>query len=124
MNEMDHPQFWEDIYLEDDAGWDLDGVTPIFEALSKSLKKGKVCFVGCGRGYDAVQFAKKGFEVTAVDFAFTPIHDLRKLAEIESVTVNTIHDDIFSLPEKFPNSFDYVIEQTCFCAIHPSRRKE
>ena len=26
--------------------------------------------------------------------------------------------------EKFPDTFDYVIEQTCFCAIDPNRRKE
>jgi SAM-dependent methyltransferase len=124
MSEVNHSQFWEDIYLENDTGWDLKGVTPFFDSISNELIQGKVCILGCGRGYDAIMFAKKGFDVTAVDFAPTPISELNKLAIQKSVTINTIKDDIFSLVERFPDTFDYVIEQTCFCAIHPNRRKE
>ena len=124
MSEVDHSQFWENIYLENDTGWDLKGVTPVFDSLSNVLIKGKVCIVGCGRGYDAIMFAKKGFDVTAVDFAPTPISELNKLAIEKSVTITTVQDDIFSLVGKYPDTFDYVIEQTCFCAIHPNRRKE
>jgi SAM-dependent methyltransferase len=124
MNEVDHSQFWEDIYLENDTGWDLKDVTPVFDSISNELIQGKVCIVGCGRGYDVIMFAKKGFDVTAVDFAPTPISELNKLAIEKSVTITTVQDDIFSLVEKFPDTFDYVIEQTCFCAIHPNRRKE
>ena len=124
MNEVDHSQFWEDIYLENDTGWDLKGVTPFFDSISNELIQGKVCILGCGRGYDAIMFAEKGFDVTAVDFATTPISELNKLAIQKSVIITTVQDDIFSLVEKFPDTFDYVIEQTCFCAIDPNRRKE
>ena len=124
MNEVDHSQFWEDIYLENDTGWDLRGVTPFFDSISNELIQGKVCILGCGRGYDAIMFAEKGFDVTAVDFAPTPISELNKLAIQKSVIITTVQDDIFSLVEKFPDTFDYVIEQTCFCAIDPNRRKE
>ena len=124
MNEVDHSQFWEDIYLENDTGWDLKGVTPFFDSISNDLIQGKVCILGCGRGYDAIMFAEKGFDVTAVDFAPTPISELNKLAIQKSVIITTVQDDIFSLVEKFPDTFDYVIEQTCFCAIDPNRRKE
>ncbi len=124
MNKVDSPTFWENIYLDNDAGWDLDGVTPVFEQLSHSLTKGTICIVGCGRGYDAVQFAIQGFNVTAVDFAPTAIADLRKLAKSASVQIEILQTDIFSLPETHAFTFDYLIEQTCFCAIHPSRRKE
>ena len=62
-------QFWEDIYLADDTGWDLGEPTPVFDKIGDDLPSGKVCILGCGRGYDAVMFAQKGFEVTAVDFA-------------------------------------------------------
>ena len=124
MNEVNYPIFWENIYLEDDAGWDLNGVTPVFHHLSNSLDVGSVCIVGCGRGYDAVQFAKKGFQVTAVDFAPTAITAVSKLAREESVILSTVQDDIFELPKLFKEEFDYIIEQTCFCAIHPSRRQE
>ena len=90
--------------------------------VSKKIKIGKVCFVGCGRGHDAVYFAKQGFDVTAVDFSSEAIKDLKGLSKKASVFVNCIQEDIFTFFERFSNYFDYIIEQTCFCAIHPSRR--
>lgn len=120
----DKVQFWEDIYLADDAGWDLCGPTPVFKAVAKDLEPGKVCIVGCGRGYDAVMFARKGFEVTVVDFAPVAIEAVRILAKDFNVSINTVQADIFALGTNHANFFDYIIEQTCFCAINPGRRKE
>ena len=37
MKDVSHPDFWENIYLEDDAGWDLKGVTPVFKHISNVL---------------------------------------------------------------------------------------
>ncbi|SVB64197.1 uncharacterized protein METZ01_LOCUS217051, partial [marine metagenome] len=119
-----HPQFWEDIYLEDDAGWDLGESTLVFDKISDALPLGKVCIIGCGRGYDAVMFAQKGFEVTAIDFAPSAISTLQSLASGAGVMINIVETDIFLLTSQFSCEFDYVIEQTCFCAINPSRREE
>ena len=120
----DSSQFWEDIYLADNAGWDLGGPTPVFQKLSETMSAGKICILGCGKGYDAVEFSQKGFEVTAVDFSKTAVHSLKTLALARNVPVNVIQDDIFSLTPKYRNSFDYILEQTCFCAINPNRRIE
>ncbi|GIS54887.1 hypothetical protein Ct9H90mP29_19290 [bacterium] len=49
--------------------------------LISKLKKGDVCIIGCGRGYDAVMFSKKGFNVTAVDFAPSAIQALKEMVE-------------------------------------------
>jgi len=119
---VNQSQFWEEIYINDDAGWDLGGVTPAIESIADTITPGKVCIIGCGRGYDAVMFAKKGFEVTAVDFAPSAIKAVRNLAKKSDVVVQTIQDDIFTLTPGYFNTYDYVIEQTCFCAIHPTRR--
>ena len=35
----------------------------------------------------------------------------------------TIQENIFSLSPRLDNHFDYIIEQTCFCAIDPQKRK-
>jgi len=120
----DDSQFWEDIYLEDDAGWDLGGVTPVFDIIADELNRGKVCIVGCGHGYDAVMFSQKGFEVTAVDFAPSAIIALESISEKENMNVQIRQSDIFCLTPKYDSVFDYVIEQACFCAINPERRKE
>jgi SAM-dependent methyltransferase len=124
MYKEDRAQFWEDIYLADDAGWDLGCVTPIFKFIAESISPGKLCILGCGRGYDAIMFAQKGFDVTAVDFAPSAIQAVHELADEAAVFVKTVETDIFSLRTDFANTFEYIIEQTCFCAINPNRRKD
>jgi SAM-dependent methyltransferase len=120
----DNSQFWEGIYLEDDAGWDLGEATPIFDSMADSISPGKVCIIGCGRGYDAIMFAQKGFEVTAIDFAPSAINAVKDLARKAKLAVNTIENDIFTLAPVYANTYDFIIEQTCFCAINPARRSE
>ena len=116
-------EFWEDLYLSDDATWDLKGVTPIFESISKEINPGKICILGCGKGYDAVMFAKKKFEVTAVDFAPSAVKYIKKLAKDSKVEIHVLKKNIFNLSNDYYNQFNYVIEQTCFCAINPNMRK-
>ena len=124
MKREDKPQFWEDIYISNDTGWDLGRPTPVFCKIASEIKPKKLCIIGCGRGYDAVMFAKNNFRVTAVDFAPSAIDALNKLLEKNKVELQSLERDIFALSPEFNNSFDYVIEQTCFCAIHPSRRED
>ena len=90
-------QFWEDLYLSGDAAWDLGGSTPIFESISKDISPGKICIIGCGKGHDAVMFAKKNFEVTAIDFAPSAISYLKHLAADAKVDIHAINTDIFNL---------------------------
>ena len=37
MNSEDSPKFWEEIYKNNDTGWDLGGPTPIFKNLASKL---------------------------------------------------------------------------------------
>ncbi|MFP6649555.1 MAG: class I SAM-dependent methyltransferase, partial [Pirellulaceae bacterium] len=71
--------------------------------------------IGCGRGYDAIMFAQKGFEVTAIDFAPSAIKAVKDLARKAKLAVNTIENDIFTLAPVYANKYDFIIEQTC-CA--------
>ena len=124
MNNEDNAQFWEDIYLADDTGWDLNGPTPVFEHIAESLEPRRRCIIGCGRGYDAIMFAKKGFDVTAVDFAASAIENMRKMAEKLDVNLNLVHSDIFDIGKIYHAAFDIVLEYTCFCAINLDRRTD
>ena len=124
MKNVNDFEYWENIYLNNDTGWDLGAATPYIEKISDKIKKGKVIILGCGRGYDAVMLSEKGFEVTAVDFSPSAIKFLNNLADKQGVLVKIIQKDIFSLRDNFEGHFDYVIEQTCFCAIDIKRRPE
>ncbi len=122
--ERDNPQTWEEKYQTGRAYWDLGGPTPVFERLVTDLRSGRVCIIGSGRGYDAVVFAKRGFEVTVVDFAPSAIEAAQEEARKAGVAIDARQMDLFDLPETCSGEFDYVLEQTCFCAIDPKRRRE
>jgi len=115
---------WEERYSNGDIGWDIGEPTPIFVNISKNLNPGKVCILGCGNGYDAIMLSQKGFDVTAVDFAPSPIKYINKKAKELSLNINTIQKNIFSLTPNYNSQFDYIIEQTCYCAIDPKKRNE
>ena len=123
-NDINKSSFWEQRYEKGEIGWDLGAETPVFTAISEKLKLGKVCILGCGNGYDAISFSKKGFSVTAVDFARTPINNLQIAARSLSLSIETIKKDIFDLIPDYSSQFDYIIEQTCFCAIDPRKRQQ
>ena len=117
-------EFWEACYESEMDGWDIGGPTPVFERLATEIPKGRICVIGCGRGYDAVTFAKAGFEVTAIDFAKTAVLASREDARKEEVEMTVLREDFFDLPDELHDQFDYVLEYTCFCAISPERRFE
>jgi SAM-dependent methyltransferase len=116
---------WEADYERKTDGWDLGGPTPVFKRLASSgqFTPGQMFVPGAGRGYDAREFARHGFRVTAVDFAAHAVQEMHRLAD-PSAPVDILQGDIFALPQEWSNSFDYFLEYTCFCAIDPTRRPE
>jgi len=117
-------EFWEACYESEMDGWDIGGPTPVFERLATEIPKGRICVIGCGRGYDAVTFAKAGFEVTAIDFSQTAVLASRENARKKEVEMTVLREDFFDLPDELHGQFDYIMEYTCFCAISPERRFE
>jgi len=116
---------WEADYARKTDGWDLGGPTPVFEHLlsSRQLIPGRMIVLGAGRGHDARLFARHSFDVTAVDFASQAVKEMHRLAD-PATPVEILQHDIFTLSDALNNSFDYVLEYTCFCAIDPKRRAE
>jgi len=55
--------------------------------------------VGCGSGRDAVHLARRGWEVTAVDFVETALESARKRAAHEGVDVQWVKGDVGRLGE-------------------------
>ena len=125
MKEVSKSNFWNKRYLDNNTAWDLGGPTPILsDYLKKNCKIGKVCILGCGNGYDALEFSKYKNEVYAVDFAAEALKNLRIKSDESSLMLNLVNEDIFNLHNTYSVFFDLVFEYTCFCAIDPKRRKE
>ena len=119
------PEYWEKSYQSGDMGWDLGGPTPIFnDWIQFQTDSLSICILGAGNGWDAINFAEKGHNVTAVDFAESAINNMHISARNKGVQINLIHSDIFDLSKLFNHTFDIVLEYTCFCAIDPVRRMD
>ncbi len=124
---IDKPAFWEDKYKNDQANWDMKSPNPVFIELLDNpdfLKEVKMFITGCGKGYDAVAAAKKGYDVTANDFSSAALDFAKALADENNVKINFLNEDIFNLGKEYDENFDLVYEYTTYCAINPGRRKE
>ena len=125
MNEsnVSSAHFWEQCYQESNVGWDLGAPTPIFMNWCDNLElSSKICIPGAGNGYDPLYFASKGHDVTAIDFAESPISRLKEQSKDKKINLTALKSDIFNLEESLYEQFDYIVEYTCYCAIHPSMR--
>jgi SAM-dependent methyltransferase len=116
---------WEADYERKTDGWDLGEPTPVFKRLAQSgqLRPGRMIVLGAGRGHDAREFARHGFQVTAVDFASHAVREMQRLVD-PAAPIAILQNDLFTLSQELDNSFDYLLEYTCFCAIDPRRRTD
>ncbi len=123
--DVNSPDKWEADYRRKTDGWDLGGPTPALRRLAASgrFPPGKM-FVPCaGRGHDAREFARHGFQVTAVDFSSSAVREMRRLND-PTAPIEVLQHDMFTLPHWMDGTFDYVLQYTCFCAIDPERRED
>jgi methyl halide transferase len=118
-------EYWDRRYQEGSTSWNLGVPAPPFVSLLASPNSptpGRIAVLGCGTGYDALLFAEHGFEVVGFDFSALAIETAKSAALGRGLTVEFLKRDIFALIPEFSQSFDYVLEHTCFCAIDPTLR--
>lgn len=112
--------FWNSKYENNSTGWDLGMVSPpIKEYIDQIQKKDlKILIPGAGNAYEAKYLIDQGFtSVTVIDIAPKLIKKLQEEFKNNS-SIQLIHGDFFEHQE----TYDLIIEQTFFCAIHPSLR--
>jgi SAM-dependent methyltransferase len=111
---------WELRYLNNDIGWDLGEVSTPLKAYFEQLenKEIKILIPGGGNSYEAEYLFNNGFKnVFVVDLSKAALDNIQK--RIPSFPKEQlILGDFFELK----NTFDLIIEQTFFCAIHPNLR--
>ena len=111
---------WDNRYLNKDIAWDLGEVSPPLKAYFDQLtnKEIKILIPGGGNSYEATYLFEKGFEnVWVVDLSKTAIANIQRSIP-KFPPSQLIQGDFFDMED----SFDFIVEQTFFCAIHPSLR--
>jgi SAM-dependent methyltransferase len=114
--------YWTSRYKENKLGWDIGYPAPSITQFMDQVedKELNILIPGCGNAYEAAYLWKNGFHnVYLLDFSAIP---LRKFAEEhpDFPEDQLLNIDFFKVKGKF----DFIIEQTFFCALHPELRTE
>jgi hypothetical protein len=75
---------------------------------------------GCGTSPEVVEFARLGFDATALDLSQTAIDKQSEyLAQTRQTATLEVDSVLTWMPE---HHFDMIYEQTCLCALEPHDR--
>ncbi len=114
--------YWEERYSNQETGWDVGKITtPLKEYIDQIEDKSiKILIPGAGNSYEFEYLINNGFEnVYVLDFAQSPLDNIKK--RIPNCNTNQlIKSDFF----EHIGNYDLIIEQTFFCALEPSLRKD
>lgn len=117
-----HPGYWDQRYREGSTGWDVGYVsTPLKEYIDQLQDKSiRILVPGAGNGHEAAYLFDKGFEQTCIlDFAPSAIEFF--LSKNQGFPLSNVYvEDFFS----HEATYDLILEQTFFCALHPDRRAD
>lgn len=130
MNNDLSAEYWNDRYLNNDSGWDVGSIsTPLKTYFDQLTDKDLTILIpGAGNAYEAEYLVNAGFtNVFVCDIAPDALNNLKKRCP-KFKTEHLMLVDFFEINTNvsFQNrmTFDLIVEQTFFCALHPSLRKK
>ena len=115
-------KYWDNRWYNAETGWDLKGPSPAILDLIKSKcnKEDKILFPGAGNGYEAgLLYEQHDFSnIHLCDLAKQPLDNFS--SSYPTFPKQQLHNlNFFDLE----GTYDFIVEQTFFCAINPERRK-
>lgn len=85
------------------------------------IPTGRAIDLGCGEGSNAIYLAKRGFEVTGVDFSSTAIKRATANAKAAGVEVTFVEDDLTNL-SYIKGSYDLLVDFGALNDLNPGDR--
>ena len=118
---LNNPEaFWSNRYKTNETGWDIGSVSGPIKSILDGLsdKNIRILIPGAGNAWEAEYAWKSGFkDVYVLDISENALRNFKeRLPEFPKEQL--IHADFF----KHEGSYDLILEQTFFCALHPSLR--
>ena len=120
MDNHFNKEYWEHKYRNNKTGWDIGYIsTPmkfyIDQLTNKSLH---ILIPGAGNGHEIEYLHKKGFtNLTVIDIAEQPLKNIKD--RIPDFPINKLINQNFF---DHNQTYDLILEQTFFCALHPEDR--
>lgn len=121
MNNHLSADYWNELITKHDTPWDIGyPSTPLKTYIDGIEDKNiSVLIPGCGNAYEAEYMLQKGFtNLTLIDIAEEQTTALKERLSGYKNAVQIITGNFFDHTGKY----DLILEQTFFCALHPSLR--
>ncbi len=112
--------FWNSRWQTGQTGWDVGSASPPICEYFKKIENTEagVLIPGCGNAYEAEYLSQQGFKnITILDIAPKAVEKLQEKFRSKA-DINIRHQDFFH----HNGSYDFIIEQTFFCALLPELR--
>lgn len=119
MNPFD-AAYWTKRYQDNEIGWDLGAPSAPLKAYVDQLTNKSIAILipGAGNAYEAEYLFNNGFtNVSVIDIAEEPLRNIKKRIPAFP-DKNLIQGDFF----EHKGQYDLILEQTFFCALHPTLR--
>ena len=119
MDKIDQ-KYWVERYATNKIGWNIGYTSTPLKIYFDQLKDKtmKILIPGAGNSYEAEYLWNNGFKnIYILDFAKQPLNNFKKRVP-EFPNEQLLNVDFFDWEERY----DYIFEQTFFCALHPSLR--
>jgi len=114
--------YWDQRWQAAETGWDIGHAAPAIIAFMQTItdKDIKILIPGCGNAYEAEALVQAGFtDITLLDISETLVTQLKaRYGNLDAIKV--IHRDFF----EHEAQYDFMIEQTFFCALNPALRQQ
>lgn len=114
--------YWESQYQEKTTNWDLGTISPPLKMCVAAIKdkNSRILIPGCGNSYEADYLLENGFKnITVIDIAPTLVSNLKEKYKDNS-NIKIVLGDFFV----HNGRYDFILEQTFFCAIPPTMRQK
>jgi cyclopropane fatty-acyl-phospholipid synthase-like methyltransferase len=118
-------RFWNAMYRSTPT-WELDAADPQLVAVLERDEvrgPGRALEVGCGTGDNAIELARRGFSVTAIDVADRPLARAREKAAAAGVAVDFRQADVLTLDTTL-GPFDLLVDRGLLMALFGSRARD
>lgn len=112
--------YWSKRYSTNPA-WDVGAATQPLVAYFDTLTNlhAPILIPGCGNAYEAKYLLEKGFtDITVIDIVPELIDKLKNEFSQYNQQIKILCEDFFV----HNGTYDLIIEQTFFCALHPTER--
>ncbi len=113
-------KYWDSRYRDNQTGWDIGYPSPpLIEYVEKHADKhSEILIPGGGNAYEASYLFEKGYQnISVLDLSKKPLVKFSK-SNPQFPPNQLIHADFFD----HKGLYDLILEQTFFCALHPSLR--